>query len=102
MSQLLMKPMPMVRRHLSLVLTLGLLLALSTVGLHAQTPIETVAQRLTDVFIRISPYLATLAFGLAGILVAVGHHDAYPRLVSIAIGSGIALGAISMVNYFRP
>ena len=57
---------------------------------------------MTDVFIRISPYLATLAFGLAGILVAVGHHDAYPRLVSIAIGSGIALGAISMVNYFRP
>jgi type IV secretory pathway VirB2 component (pilin) len=102
MSQLLMKQMRMVRRHLPLVLTLLAVMVVMSTGLHAQTPIETVAQRMTDVFIRISPYLATLAFGLAGILVAVGHHDAYPRLVSIAIGSGIALGAISMVNYFRP
>lgn len=88
-------------RLVHLALFAVLLLAM-TAGLHAQTPIETVAQRMTDVFIRISPYLATLAFGLAGIMIAVGHHDAYPRLVSIAIGSGIALGAISMVNYFRP
>lgn len=94
--------MILVRRHAPFLLTVLCAVLVLAVGLHAQTPIETVAQRMTDVFIRISPYLATLAFGLAGILVAVGHHDAYPRLVSIAIGSGIALGAISMVNYFRP
>ena len=64
------------RRHLPLVLTMGLMLLAMSTGLHAQTPIESAAQRLTDIFVRITPYLATLAFIVGGILLAVGHHEA--------------------------
>jgi type IV secretory pathway VirB2 component (pilin) len=90
-----------IRRYLPLVVTLGLLLALSTVGVSAQTPIESAAQRLVDIFIRIAPLLAAIAFIVGGILLAVGHHDAYPRLVNICFGVAVALGAVTLVNYFR-
>jgi type IV secretory pathway VirB2 component (pilin) len=90
-----------IRRNLPLALTmLVVLLAMST-GLSAQTPIENAAQRLVDIFTRIAPYLATLAFIVGGILLAIGHHDAYPRLVNICFGVAVALGAVTLVNYFR-
>jgi type IV secretory pathway VirB2 component (pilin) len=91
------------RRYLPLVLTLGVMLALCTTGLSAQaTPMETAASRLVDVMIRIAPYLATIAFVIGGILMAIGHHDAYSRFGQICMGACVALGALSLVNYFRP
>ena len=92
---------PSIRRLRPFVLTLGLLIALSTVGVFAQTPIENAAQRLVDIFVRIAPLLSALAFIVGGILLAVGHHDAYPRLVNICFGVAVALGAVTLVNYFR-
>jgi len=89
------------RRFLPFVLTLGLLLVCSTVAVFAQTPIETAANRLVDIFVRIAPLMATIAFVGAGILVAVGHHDAYSRLFNVCIGVAVAMGAVTLVSYFR-
>lgn len=89
------------RRHLPFAMMMLCLLVLMSTGLHAQTPIESVAQRLTDIFVRITPYLATIAFIVGGILMGIGHHQAHERLVNICFGVGIAMGAIALVNYFR-
>jgi type IV secretory pathway VirB2 component (pilin) len=89
-----------VRRYGPIALALGLVILLPAT-VDAQTPIENAAQRLVDIFIRIAPLLAAIAFIVGGILLAVGHHDAYPRLVNICFGVAVALGAVTLVNYFR-
>jgi type IV secretory pathway VirB2 component (pilin) len=90
------------RRHLPLVLQMALFALAMSAGLHAQTPIESTAQRLTDILVRITPYLATIAFIIGGIFLGIGHHSAHERLANICFGVAIALGAVSLVNYFRP
>ncbi len=90
-----------ISRSLPFVLSLGLLLLCLSTGLSAQTPIENAASRLVDIFVRIAPLMATIAFIGGGILVAIGHHDAYSRLFNVCIGVAVAMGAVTLVNYFR-
>lgn len=89
------------RRTIGHALTLVVCMLAMSTGLHAQTPVESAAVKLVQIFVNITPYLATIAFIVGGVLLAIGHHSAHERLVSICFGAAVALGAISLVNYFR-
>ena len=89
------------RRRLPLVVTLGLLLALSTVGVFAQeSPWERSAMQLELSFTGVlARSLATIALVVAGLMLLFGEHGAKGRVFMAFAGVGLALFAPSFLTW---